>query len=184
MKLSIGQRLAAMFAAASFVMLAVIGVAMHGLLKRELERHQVTELQTRWQMHQIIIAKTGDAEHWPVVQGKFDNALPENGRIRLWVLSTDPRFRYGPALTGDQLAAAAGAGGLGQIAVQDGKSTMKTYTSEVPAKGERPALRLMVALDETPFIETLQSFTVGLIALTVVGALGAAGLGYYIAGLG
>ena len=76
MKLSISQRLAAMFAVASFVMLAVIGVALHGLLKRELERHQVTELQTRWQMHQIIIAKTGDAEHWPAgaVMRRFASA--------------------------------------------------------------------------------------------------------------
>ena len=106
MKLSISQRLAAMFAAASFVMLAVLGVAMHGLLKRELERHQVNELQARWQMHQSIIAKTSDAEHWHIVQGKFDGALPENGRVRLWVFSSDPRFRYGPALNGQHLAAA------------------------------------------------------------------------------
>jgi two-component system heavy metal sensor histidine kinase CusS len=152
MKLSISQRLAAMFAGASFVMLAVLSIAVHGLLKRELERHQVTELQTRWQMHQVIIAKTGDAGHWPVVQGKFDNALPENGRVKLWVLSADSRFRYGPPLTGTQLAAATGGDGLGQLAIQEGERPMKTYTSEVPAKGERPAVRLMVAIDETPFI--------------------------------
>ena len=79
MKLSISQRLAAMFAAASFVMLAVLGVAMHGLLKRELARHQVNELQARWQMHQSIIAKNSGADHWHIVQGKFDGALPENG---------------------------------------------------------------------------------------------------------
>jgi two-component system heavy metal sensor histidine kinase CusS len=184
MKLSISQRLAAMFAAASFVMLAVLGVAMHGLLKRELERHQVNELQARWQLHQSLIAKYSDAEHWHVVQSKFDNTLPENGRVRLWVLSSDSRFRYGPPLTGQQLAAASSGGGIGQLAVDEGEQPMKTYTAEVPAKGERPAVRLMVAIDETPFIETLQAFTVGLVALTVVGALGAAGLGYYIAGLG
>src|SRR5688572_12280769 len=119
MKLSISQRLAAMFAAASFVMLAVLGVAMHGLLKRELERHQVNELQARWQMHQSIIAKNSDAEHWHIVQGKFDGALPENGRVRLWVFSTDPHFRYGPPLSGEQLAAASGPEGLGQLPVQD-----------------------------------------------------------------
>lgn len=184
MKLSISQRLATMFAAASFVMLAVLGVAMHGLLKRELERHQANELQARWQMHQSIIAKNSGAEHWHIVQSKFDGALPENGRVRLWVLSSDARFRYGPALNARQLAAAASEDGFGQLSIPDGDRPMKSYTAEVPAKGGRPAVRLMVAIDETPFIETLQSFTVGLIALTVVGALGAAGLGYYIAGLG
>lgn len=184
MKLSISQRLATMFAAASFVMLAVLGVAMHGLLKRELERHQVNELQARWQMHQSIIAKNSDAAHWHYVQTKFDNALPENGRVRLWVLSEDPRFRYGPPLTVQQIGSTSGAGGFGQLPIQEGAQPMKTYTADVPAKGERPTVQLMVAIDETPFIETLQAFTVGLIALTVVGALGAAGLGYYIAGLG
>jgi two-component system heavy metal sensor histidine kinase CusS len=184
MKLSISQRLATMFAAASFVMLAVLGVAMHGLLKRELERHQVNELQARWQMHQSIIAKNGDPGHWHIVQSKFDNALPENGRVRLWVLGPDARFHYGPPLTVQQLAAASGADGFGQLPIDGDAEPMKTYTAEVPARGERPPVQLMVAIDETPFIETLQAFTVGLIALTVVGALGAAGLGYYIAGLG
>src|SRR5688500_12995171 len=176
MKLSISQRLAAMFAAASFVMLAVLGVAMHGLLKRELERHQVNELQARWQMHQTIIAKHSDANHWHFVQTKFDNALPENGRVRLWVFSSDPRFRYGPALTSQQLTIASGVDSFGQLAIQNGEQPMKTYTAEVPAKGERPPVQLMIAIDETPFIETLQAFTIGLIALTIVGALGAAGL--------
>src|SRR5690349_4349034 len=125
MKLSISKRLAAMFAAASFVMLAVLGVAMHGLLKRELERHQLNELQARWQMHQTIIAKTGDVDHWHVVQNKFDSALPENGRVKLWVLSADPRFRYGPSLTGEQLAAASSTGGFGQLSIQDVDQPMK-----------------------------------------------------------
>ncbi|MET0533103.1 MAG: two-component sensor histidine kinase, partial [Steroidobacter sp.] len=120
MKLSISQRLATMFAAASFIMLAVLGVAMHGLLKRELERHQVNELQARWQLHQSLIAKTVDADHWHVVQSKFDNVLPENGRVRLWVLSENANFRYGPPLSAPQLTAAWGANGFGQLSVEDG----------------------------------------------------------------
>ncbi len=64
------------------------------------------------------------------------------------------------------------------------EAPLKTYSAEIEAHGERPAVLLTVGIDSTPFVETLRAFTVGLIALTVVGALGAAGLGYYIAGVG
>lgn len=183
MKLSISQRLATMFAVASFVTLAVLSFAMHGLLKRELERHQDNELQARWQMYKPIIARNDEVAYWEVVKHKFDNSISENNRVSLWVLGDDNRFRYGAALNGDQLRSA-GTHGFGEILVPEHEAPLKTYSAEIEGRGERPAVRLMVGIDSTPFVETLSSFTVGLVALTVVGALGAATLGYYIARVG
>ncbi|MBM0103611.1 heavy metal sensor histidine kinase [Steroidobacter sp. S1-65] len=183
MKLSISQRLAAMFAVASFVTLAVLGVAMHGLLKRELGRHQDNELQARWQMYRPFIMRNDEAAYWGHIRSKFDNSLSENSRVRVWVLSDDRRFRYGSELTAEQLRSAVTAS-FGQVRLPDQQEPFKTYSAMVEARGERPAVRLMVGIDSTPFVETLQSFTVGLVALTIVGALGAAALGYYIAGVG
>lgn len=183
MNLSISQRLAAMFAVASFVMLAVLGLAMHGLLERELGRHQDNELQARWQMYKPIIARNDELSYWRIVRIKFDNSLSENNRVSVWVLGDDPRFRYGPELSAEQLLTA-GTQGFGQIWLPDQAAPLKTFSAEIEAHGERPAVRLMIGIDSTPFVETLQSFTVGLVALTIVGALGAAGLGYYIAGVG
>lgn len=183
MKLSISQRLAAMFAVASFVVLAVLSFAMHGLLKRELERHQTNELQARWQMYRPIVARNDDVEHWAVACNKFDNSLSENNRVSVWVLGDDERFRYGSPLTPEQLRSA-GVHGFGQIRVPEHEAPLKTFTDDVEARGERPAVRMMIGIDSTPFVETLRAFTVGLLALTVVGALGSAALGYYIAGVG
>lgn len=183
MNLSISQRLAVMFAAASFVMLAAIGLAMHGLLKRELESHQVHELQARWQMHKPMIMRNDEVAHWHVVGSKLDGILPENGRVRVWVLGDDPRFRYGPPLSPSQLGAIPSAG-LGELTLSDPSAAMKTYVARIDANGERPPVRLMIGIDTQPFVETLRAFTVGLVALTIVGALGAAALGYYIAGFG
>lgn len=183
MNLSISQRLAAMFAVASFIMLAAVGIAMHGLLKRELERHQVHELQARWDMHKPMILRNDDAEHWNVIRAKFDGILPENGRVRVWVLSDDARFRYGPPLSEAQLRSIP-ASGFGELTLSDHAGAMNTLVAEIEGRGERPPVRLMIAIDSMPFVETLRAFTVGLIALTVVGALGAAALGYYIAGVG
>ncbi len=183
MKLSISQRLAAMFAVASFVMLTVLGVAMHGLLKRELERHQDNELQARWQMYKPFVMRNDEVAHWGHARAKFDNSLSENSRVKVWVLGDDARFRYGSSLSEEQLRTA-GVAGFGQISLPEQEAPWKTFSAMVEPRGERPAVRLMVGIDSTPFVETLQSFTVGLIALTIVGALGAATLGYYIAGLG
>ena len=183
MNLSISQRLAAMFAAASFIMLAVVGIAMHSLLKRELERYQVHELQARWDMHQPMILRNRDPAHWDVIRAKFDGILPENGRVRVWVLSDDPRFRYGPPLSAAQLRTTSPSG-LGELTLDEHAGAMKTYTAEIEGRDQRPPVRLMIAIDTMPFVETMRAFTVGLIALTVVGTLGAAALGYYIAGFG
>lgn len=183
MKLSISQRLAAMFAIASFIMLAVLGIAMHGLLKRELERHQVNELQARWQMHKPTILRNDDAVHWQIICSKFDGALTDNTRVRLWVLSDDSRFRYGSPLTPEQIESTS-MDGFGQIKVEEHAYPMKTYVAPIEGRGERPSVRLVVGIDSTPSVETLRAFTVGLVALTIVGALGAAALGYYIAGFG
>ena len=183
MKLSISQRLAAMFAVASFVMLAVLSVAMHGLLKRELGRHQSSELQARWQMYKPIVMRNDEASHWDYVRTKFDNSISENNRVSLWVSGDDERFRYGTELN-DEQRRSMGTQGFGQILVPGHEAPLKTFSAEVEGRGERPPVRLTVGIDSTPFVETLRAFTVGLIALTVVGALGAAGLGYYIARVG
>jgi two-component system heavy metal sensor histidine kinase CusS len=183
MNLSISQRLAAMFALASFVTLAVLGFAMHGLLERELGRHQDNELQARWQMYKPIVARNDEVMYWDHVRSKFDNSISENNRVSLWVFSDDPRFRYGSDLTAEQRRSA-GTEGFGQILVSDHEAPLKTYSAQIEGRGERPAVTLTVGIDSTPFEETLQSFTVGLVALTIVGALGAAALGYYIARVG
>jgi two-component system heavy metal sensor histidine kinase CusS len=183
MKLSISQRLATMFAAASFVTLAVLSFAMHGLLERELGRHQNNELRARWEMYKPLVLRNQEAQHWQHVRAKFDSSISENNRVSVWVLSDDSRFRYGPQLTAAQLRSA-GQAGFGQILVPNHAAPLKTYSAEVEGRGERPPVRLMVGIDSTPFVETLRAFTVGLVALTVVGALGSAALGYYIARVG
>jgi two-component system heavy metal sensor histidine kinase CusS len=183
MNFSISQRLSVMFALASFVLLAVLGIAVHGLLKRELERHQVNALQARWQIHKPMIARNDDAVHWEIVCTKLENTIAESNRVRLWVFSDDPRFRYGPAITPAQSKQVV-AQGFGEITVEDHVEPMKTYIAEIEGNGERPPVRFMIGIDSTLFVETLRSFTIGLVALTVVGVLSAAGLGYYISRFG
>jgi two-component system heavy metal sensor histidine kinase CusS len=122
-------------------------------------------------------------KYWHIIRSKFDNSLSENNRVSVWVLGNDTRFRYGSQLSSEQLLTA-GTQGFGEIRLPEQEAPLKTFSGAVEARGERPAVRLMIGIDSAPFVQTLHSFTVGLVVLTVVGALGAAALGYYIAGVG
>lgn len=177
---SISRRLAVMFAIASFVLLAVISVALHALLERNLERHQRSELTTRVEVNRPLIEKTEHIGGWFRVRDKFDAMTPADGRIKYRILSDDPRFAYGDPLP----VGARAAEGFGVLADDDREAPRKTLVRTVPGQGERPDLRLMVALDSTPFLETLQVFTLWLVALVGGGTLIAALLGYYIVRLG
>lgn len=181
MNLSISQRLAAMFAITSLVLLSMAAVAMHCLLERELTRHQMNELESRWHLHEPFIHRNNDAAYWDYVASKLDSILTDSQRVRMWVVGEDDRFRYGADLDEAQRATAY-TDGFGELMVEG--RHMKSFSGEVAAHGERPAVRMMIALDSTPFAETLQTFTMGLVALMVLGAVAAAALGSYIAGIG
>ncbi|HMN46142.1 MAG TPA: heavy metal sensor histidine kinase [Povalibacter sp.] len=180
MTLSISRRLAVMFAISSFVLLALISVALHELLERDLLRHQRAELNTRLEVNRPLIVKTVRAEDWTHVRNKFEAMTPADGRIEYRILSDDPRFTYGDPLPAGFVAAE----GFGVLAEGDREPPRKTLVRTVPGNGERPDVRVMVAADSTPFIETLQVFTLWLVALVGGGTIIAALLGYYIARLG
>ena len=74
MNASISRRLAIMFAAASFMMISITSLATYGLLKRELGRHQMTELTTRWDFNQFLVARASDRSKWPHVRDDLSRA--------------------------------------------------------------------------------------------------------------
>jgi len=180
MTLSISRRLAVMFAIASFVLLALISVALHELLERDLLRHQRGELNTRLEVNRPMIVRAVRAESWAHVRDKFDAMTPADGRIQYRILSEDPRFTYGEPLPAGFVATE----GFGVLAENDGEAPHRTLIRTIPAKGERPDVRVMVVLDSTPFLETLRVFTLWLVALVGGGTIIAALLGYYIARFG
>lgn len=177
---SISRRLAVMFAIASFVLLAVISVALHELLERDLLRHQRSELNTRVEVNRSLIQRTQHIGGWFRVRDKFDAMTPADGRVVYRILSDDPRFTYGDALPPGFHAAE----GFGVLAGEDRAAPYMTLIRTISGNAERPDVRLMIAIDSAPFIETLQVFTLWAVALVGGGTILAALLGYYIARLG
>jgi two-component system heavy metal sensor histidine kinase CusS len=118
--------------------------------------------------------------HHPAV-----NALaPDDGPdAQHWVVSEDPFYRYGVDAPR----------GVDWRAVPDGYSTLplegdcrplNVFVTTLPPVGSRPEVRFIVALDSTPYMETLGAFTSTLVGMSVAGTLFVALLGYFIARLG
>jgi len=180
---SIAARLAAMFALASIVGFALIGLALHHVLVRELARHQDEQITSRIADLTYILEHGRPDNLGPRLREKLDTLESAGPRTRVWIWSDDPSFRYGK----DPLAVMA--------SVEDSRpgaeldiglpaQAMRLQGRSLPATPTRPAVRFVVGVDTLPFTSTLHAFEKALLALTLAGTAGAAALGYWIARIG
>lgn len=183
MKRSITLRLVAMFAVAALATFALIGAALYGVLQNELMRYQKDDLQTAWQDMEYMIKRVGDSGHWSHVQTKMDTLTLANRRHRYWVRSGDPQFEYGENLaTIDQIQKTAN--DMGTLTLPQDVFPLYTLTRTIPAYKDRPVVQLTVGVDSAPYLNTLHTFLLALITLSLVAVLLVMLLGYWIARVG
>ena len=183
MKPSITTRLVAMFALGALVTFTIIGVALYGVLERELTRHQNDDLNTNLQNMRYSIERFGDLEHWARLQVKMDTLTPADGSVRFWVLSDDPRFQYGKGL--DEMERVnQGEAGHGMLVLPLSGRSYRTLSMRIAPLEDRPAVRLIVGVDTAPFEHTLRTFLVALTLLLLVAVAMVAALGWWIARIG
>ena len=183
MKRSITLRLVLMFALAALATFSLIGAVLYGVLERELTRHQDDDLTTNLRNMSYSILRTGDTERWARVRAKMDTLTPDDGRVRFWVLSDDPRFQYGRGLDQferfDQTS-----DGHGSISLPAAGGSYRTFSEHIPRFGERPAVRLIVGVDTAPFATTLRTFLSALAAVSLSAMALVMLVGYWIARVG
>ena len=183
MRLSITARLVAMFAATTLAGFAAIGTVLYVVLDHELMRHQTEELQTNLQNLQYSIERAGTLERWGRVQAKMDTLTPPDGRVRFWVLSDDPRFGYGKGLSTLQVLSRSH-DGRGELRLADAAQPMRTLSREIAPLLDRPAVRLIVGSDSTPYVRTLRVFAGAMAGLAVAALLAVVVVGTWIARVG
>ena len=184
MKRSITARLVLMFAAVALATFALTGMALQSVLARELQRHQYEELDTTLKSLQYWIQAIGTPDRWPRVQARMDSLTPEDGTLRFWVLSDDPRFQYGKGLAElDQLTREADGRGT-SIFLPGQERPFRTLSVHIPPFEGRPAVRLIVGRNTEPYVRTQQTFLTALIALGLGAVLVVAFAGYWIARVG
>lgn len=181
---SITARLVLMFAAAALVAFALIGAALQGVLSRELERHQYEELDTTAKSLQYWIQAIGTPDRWARVQARMDALTPEDGSLRFWVLSDDPRFQYGKGLAEIDGLAREADGRSSEVLLPGQSHPFRTLSVHIPPLDSRPAVRLVVGRNSEPYARTQQTFLTALFALGLGAVLVVAAAGYWIARVG
>lgn len=184
-KRSISGRLALMFALTSVLVATAYALVLRSSLHESLQKQMHNELQFRESLMGPWILKRTSGVDWPILETKFmDMSLSEGGRVQYWVLSDDPQFSLGgPPPSGIQWAELSN--GFSKIpgATEDAHSLFLLIT-EIPARGERPAVRHVVAIDSTPYIGTLNEFTRTMVLLLLLGVVLVAVLGFIISRIG
>ncbi|RXZ38641.1 HAMP domain-containing protein [Oxalobacteraceae bacterium CAVE-383] len=180
---SIAARLTLMFAVAALIVFFIIGSALYCVIKRELLRHERDGLVTTFNDIQYMMERIGTPERWQRVRSKMDSLTPTDGKVRFWVFSDDPVYSYGKDLVDlhdfdyDQ-------GNIGRVSIRGKEFPMHTLTKIVPAFQDRPTVRLTIGVDTEPYFETLNSFVLAMITVSLAGTLMVVFLGYWIARAG
>ncbi len=183
MRRAITTRLVLMFALAALAMFTLVGAALYGVLERELTRHENDDLNTNLQNMRYSIERFGDLEHWPRLQLKMDTLTPEDGSVRFWVLSDDPRFQYGKGL--DEMERVnQGEAGHGTLSLPITGRSYRTLSMRIAPFADRPAVRLIVGVDTAPFDHTMRAFLVAFTLLTLAAVALVMALGWWIARIG
>ncbi|MES2533248.1 MAG: heavy metal sensor histidine kinase [Pseudomonadota bacterium] len=184
MRRSITTRLVLMFAGTALAAFLLIGAALQTVLDRELERHQYEELDTTLTSLRFWIQAIGTPERWARVRSRMDALTPEDGSVRFWVLSDDPRFQYGKGLAEiDGLTREADGRGS-DILLPGQERPYRTLSAHIPPLDDRPAVRLIVGRDSEPYTRTRETFLSALLALGLGAVLVVAIAGYWIARVG
>ncbi|MBE8715777.1 heavy metal sensor histidine kinase [Cellvibrio polysaccharolyticus] len=182
-KRSISARLALMFVLASVVIVATCALLLRYSLHDSLRKQMYSELQYRHSLVRPYLLARTDLDEWHTVNGKFtDLSNAEGGRVQYWIVG-DERYQVGgpppEGVNWENLAT-----GFSRVAGPDNDCSIYLLSIDLPAQGVRPVLRYVIAIDSTPYMDTLAAFTRVLIVVSLVGAVLVALLSFAIARIG
>lgn len=184
-KNSVSGRLALMFAVASVLIASVFGISLRMSLHQSLQSQMHNELLFRESLMKPWISARTNHDGWQAIATKVtDLSAAEGGRVQYWILSEDSSYRVGGMPVAD-VDLAALPGGFSQVpGLREESCALYLLISDIPARGDRPALRFVVAIDSTPYMGTLSEFTRALLFISVFGVVLVALLGYFISKIG
>ncbi|MBZ6427377.1 MULTISPECIES: heavy metal sensor histidine kinase [Enterobacterales] len=184
-KRSISVHLALMFALSALLIVSVIGILLRSSLHDSLQKQMHNELLFRESLMSPWITARTSAEGWSTLANKFTVLTNSEGeRVRYWIVSDNPRFSMGGTPpVGVQWSSLRE--GFNKVpGASEGACSLFLLVKTIPANGERPALRYIVAIDSTPYMGTLEAFTRTLLIIAALGVFIVALLGYMVSRIG
>lgn len=184
-KRALSLHLALMFALSALLMVAVSGVLLRSSLHDSLQKQMHNELLFRESLISPWITARTSADGWSTLANKFTVLTNSEGeRVRYWIVSDDPRFSMGGTPpVGVQWSSLQE--GFNKVpGASEAACSLFLLVKTIPANGERPALRYVVAIDSTPYMGTLDAFTRTLLIIAALGIVIVALLGYVVSRIG
>ena len=175
---SISLRLAAMFGLATTLVSIVASVALFFLQTSEFNRHTQEELRGRLVIVERMVQHNTGGQRWARLEEKLADFTPTDGSVRFLIDSDDPNYRIGT----DFLSGAAFTGqaeGFGTATVGD--RYFSTLASDIPAKAERPPVRLLIAVDQRPQETSRAMLAYGILLISLLTIIAVSTLGWWIA---
>lgn len=184
-KRAISIHLALMFALSALLIVSAIGILLRSSLHDSLQKQMHNELLFRESLMSPWITARTSAQGWSTLANKFtDLASSEGERVRYWIVSDNSRFSVGgPPPVGIQWSSLRE--GFNRMpGAAEGACSLFLLLKTIPANGERPEVRYVVAIDSTPYMGTLEAFTRTLLIIAAVGVFVVALLGYAVSRIG
>lgn len=184
-KRSISGHLALMFALCVVLLISAVGFLLRSSLHDSLQKQMHNELLFRESLMSPWISARTSTEGWSTLARKFtDLASSEGERVRYWIVSDDPRFSVGGTPPVGVDWSSLGEGFNKMPGASEDACSLFLLVKTIPANGERPVLRYVVAIDSTPYMGTLDAFTHALLIIIALGVIIIALLGYAISKIG
>lgn len=184
-KRAISVHLALMFALSALMIVSTIGILLRSSLHDSLQKQMHNELLFRESLMSPWIVSRTSADGWSTLASKFTVlANSEGERVRYWIVSDNPHFNVGGAPPFGVQWSSLTEGFNKMPGASQGACSLFLLVKTIPANGERPALRYVVAIDSTPYMGTLEAFTRTLLIITALGVVIVALLGYMVARIG
>ncbi|TAM05138.1 MAG: two-component sensor histidine kinase [Paraburkholderia sp.] len=172
MKRSISLRLSAMFAAVSLVVFTLTGTGLFLLMRTQLFNEARETLDTRARIARLIVEHAPDVKKWAFVQEKLNDLSPADSRMHYYVEGPDPRFRFGKPIDGEVKDTMGSDHQLVRPRGSDYDVLMTSFM--VPASGDRPMVKLVVASDSERTELMLRRFGIVLGALIAASTIAVA----------
>ena len=183
MRFSITRRLVALFTLAMLAVIGLMGAALYHVLTVQLTHYQLRQVSSALHDRAYQIERVDRVDLWERVDAKMAVLTPPDGGMRYWVLSADPRFRYGSGM--DAAAAQRAAhGSMGLVTVPGEDYPFNVLARHFAANGQRPAVTLVVGIDTRPFAEARRVFLLALGVLSAAGAVTVYLLGHVVVRIG
>jgi two-component system heavy metal sensor histidine kinase CusS len=180
---SITRRLVALFTLTTLVVIVLISAALYHFLTVQLVQYQQRQVLSALHDRAYQIERIDQVDRWERVDRKMATLTPADGGMRFWVLSDDPRFRFGTDL--DAVATHRATSERMSLVWLPGRAyPFHVLARHFKANGQRPEVTLVVGIDTAPFTEARRVFLIALVMLSVTAAAAVYALGHFVARLG